>query len=238
MRRVQKAMEMKMQMFMAILFLALLMSVDEASAQKTYAASVSRHASTPALSEADVRQILDEASRMLQKNSVNNGDADVACNMAFSLTGPVRTFGSADKPINIADARQRDAVHKVDIDAPGDFHVKVVNEIEFCRRGLIGPFNGCSFPIQFRSIIVVHPSKHLDPFSKPTKLPDDLLWAHEFGHLTGLPHRHSKVALMTPCSIADLSSVTRVQVNKQECRCLLGGPGFCPLPPGVINCNQ
>jgi hypothetical protein len=65
MRRVQTAMEIKMQMIMAILSLALLMLVDEASAQKTYSVSVSRHASLKEpLSEKEVRNILKDASAM------------------------------------------------------------------------------------------------------------------------------------------------------------------------------
>jgi hypothetical protein len=218
-------MEMKMKMIMAILSVALLMLIDEANGQTTYSVSVSRHASVPALSKKQVRKILKDASKVLQKNSVSNGDADVACNVTFTLKGPVRTFGSVGTSPNIVDEQHRDAVHKVDFDVAGvDFHVKVVKEIEFCRPGLTGPFNGCAFPIEFRSIIVIPPSKNF---------PDRLLWAHEFGHLTGLGHRHSACALMTSCDVADLASVPRVRVNKQECSCLRGGLGFCQLPAAV-----
>jgi hypothetical protein len=233
-------MEMKMKMIMAILFLALPMLADDASAQSTYLVSVSRHASLAKepLSEQDVRNILKGASEMLQKNSKSNGDTDVACNVTFSLKGPIRTFGSAGTSTDIVDEQHRDAVHKVDSDVAGvDFHVKVVKEIMFCRPDLHGPFDGCSFPPDFRSIIVVDPSNHKDQLPKHVKYPDHLLWAHEFGHLTGLGHRHSSSALMTSCSVAQLLSVTRVQVDKAECRCLLGGPGFCQLPAAVLNCQ-
>ena len=40
-------MEMKMKLIMAILSVALLMLVDQASAQKTYSVSVRRHANAP-----------------------------------------------------------------------------------------------------------------------------------------------------------------------------------------------
>jgi hypothetical protein len=58
------------------------------------------------------------------------------------------------------DEQHRDAVHNLDSDVAGvDFHVKVVEEIQFWRSGLNGPFNGCAFPIEFRSVIVVPPAK-------------------------------------------------------------------------------
>src|ERR1700675_2556208 len=101
------AMEIRMQMIMAILSVALLMSIDEASAQSTYSASVSRHASVPPLSEADVRKILVDASKMLQKDSVSKEDTDVACNVTFSLKGPVRTFGAPGTSTNIVDDQTR-----------------------------------------------------------------------------------------------------------------------------------
>src|SRR5207237_1408287 len=141
----------------------------------------------------EIRNILKDASTMLQKNSESNGDADVGCNVTFSLKGPIRTFGSASTPTDIVDEQHRDAVHKIDSNVAGvDFHIKIVKEIPFCRPGLQGPFDGCSFPIHFRSIIVVDPSEHKDSLPTNVKYPDHLLWAHEFGHLTGLPHRHSK----------------------------------------------
>ena len=103
-----------MKMIMAILSAALLMLVDEVSAQSTYSVSVSQHASLQPLSKTQVRQILKGASRILRKNSVSNGDADVACDVTFTLKGPVRTFGSANTPPIIMDEQQRDSVHKVD----------------------------------------------------------------------------------------------------------------------------
>lgn len=219
-------MEMRMKIIIITLSAALLMLVDEASAQSTYSVSISRHADIPELNEKRINQILEDASKTLRKDSVDNGDADVACDVTFALKGPVHTFGSVDTPADIVSEQHRDAVHKVDSDiADVDFHIKVVNKIKFCRPGA-GLFNGCAFPVEFRSIIVVSPR---DDF------PDHFLWAHEFGHLTGLPHRHSKCALMTSCGVAALASVARVRVNREECGCLRGGPGFCG-PPDRVDC--
>jgi hypothetical protein len=232
---------------LAILSLAVLMWVETASAQKTYSLSVSRHRDVPALSEEKVRAILAAASRMLKKNSRHNDDDDVACNVTFTLRGEVRTFASRETP-KVVNREHIEQVHRVDSDAAGDFHVKVVETINFCRPGLDGPFQGCSFsPPDFRSMIVVHPKIHKGPDGRTlSDFPDHLLWAHEFGHLTGLGHRRltgsndpERFALMTPCPLTELADLpaTRVRVNRAECGCLLSGPGTCPLP-GPILCQR
>jgi hypothetical protein len=224
-----------MRIVAGILSLAVLMWVEAASAQTTYRLSVSRHTAVPDLTEEDVRRILADASKMLQKSPrQNHDDKDVACNVTLTLDGPVRTFGSRDTPDVVKRANIR-AVHRVDSNVAGvDFHVKVVNEIKFCRRGVRGPSQGCSFsPRDFRSIIVVHPKSHKD--SRGRNYPDHLLWAHEFGHLTGLGHRDDDpLALMTRCPLDTQFfniSDDRVRVNSQECDRLRAGPGVRPPPP-------
>lgn len=238
-----------MRIIVGILAIAVLMRLEPASAQKTYSLSVSRHRDVPALSEKEVTQILARASKMLQKNFRHNTDDDVACNVAFTLKGPVRTFGSPDTPA-VVDKDHIDAVNRVDDDVAGvDFHVKVVKEIDFCRPGLrrSARFDGCSFsPPEFLSIIVVHPQLHKDLQGRPiSNFPDHLLWAHEFGHLTGLPHRCDDSALMSSKSVARFANSpdTSVQVTRDECRCLLSGPGIhpgqssCRPPPPIVTCQ-
>ena len=220
-----------------LLSLALLMWVEAASAQQTYSLSVSRHRAVPALSDGDVRRILADASRMLQKNPRHDGDDDVACNVTLTLKGSVGTFASPNTPV--VDRDNIDAVHRVDSDVTGvDFHVKVVKEINFCRPDLPAePFVGCSFsPPDFRSMIVVHPKLHKDAQGRPlSRYPDHLLWAHEFGHLTGSGHRDDdQLALMTRCPLNTQFlniSDARVRVNSEECRRLLAGPGVRPPDP-------
>ena len=220
-----------------LLSLALLMSVEAASAQQTYSLSVSRHRAVPALSDGDVRRILADASRMLQKNPRHDGDDDVACNVTLTLKGSVGTFASPNTPV--VDRDNIDAVHRVDANVTGvDFHVKVVKEINFCRPDLPAePFVGCSFsPPDFRSMIVVHPKLHKDAQGRPlSRYPDHLLWAHEFGHLTGSGHRDDdQLALMTRCPLNTQFlniSDARVRVNSDECRRLLAGPGVRPPDP-------
>jgi len=220
-----------------LLSLALLMWVEAASAQQTYSLSVSRHRAVPALSDGDVRRILADASRMLQKNPRHDGDDDVACNVTLTLKGSVGTFASPNTPV--VDRDNIDAVHRVDADVAGvDFHVKVVEEINFCRPDLPAePFVGCSFsPPDFRSTILVHPKLHKDAQGRPlSRYPDHLLWAHEFGHLTGSGHRDDdQLALMTRCPLNTQFlniSDARVRVNSDECRRLLAGPGVRPPDP-------
>jgi hypothetical protein len=220
-----------------LLSLALLMWMEAASAQQTYSLSVSRHRAVPALSDGEVKRILADASRMLQKNPRQDGDDDVACNVTFTLKGSVGTFASPNTPV--VDRDNIDSVHRVDANVAGvDFHVKVVKEINFCRPDLPAePFVGCSFsPPDFRSMILVHPKLHKDAQGRPlSRYPDHLLWAHEFGHLTGLGHRDDdQLALMTPCPLNTQFfnvSDARVRVNSQECRRLLAGPGVRPPDP-------
>jgi hypothetical protein len=233
-----------MRIIAAILSVAVLMWVEAAGAQTTYRLSVSRHTAVPDLTEEEVRRILADASKMLQKGPRHDhDDNDVACNVTLTLDGPVRTFPrenppppALDKPI-VKRANIR-AFHRLDSDVAGvDFHVKVVNEIEFCRRGVHGPSQGCSFsPPDFRSIIVVHPKSHKDSQGRTVSdFPDHLLWAHEFGHLTGLGHRDDdQLALMTRCPLNTQFfnvSDARVRVNSRECDRLRAGPGVRPPRP-------
>jgi hypothetical protein len=230
-----------MRISAGLLSLALLMWVEAASAQQTYSLSVSRHRDVPALSDGEVKRILADASRMLQKNPRHDGDDDVACNVTFTLKGSVGTFASPNTPV--VDRDNIDAVHRIDANVTGaDFHVKIVKEINFCRPDLPSePFAGCSFsPPDFRSMILVHPRLHKDAQGRTlSRYPDHLLWAHEFGHLTGLGHRDDdQLALMTRCPLNTQFfnvSDARVRVNSQECRRLLAGPGVRPPDPVAAN---
>jgi hypothetical protein len=238
-----------MRTIAAILAVAVLMWVEAAGAQTTYRLSVSVHHALPTLSQQEVKRILTRASKMLQKNSHHNDDDDFACNVTFTLKGAVRPFPRPDTPevppdtSDVVDQNNIDAVHRVDSNVRGvDFRVKIVKEIRFCRPDLPdpdGPFEGCSFsPPDFRSMILVHPKLHT-----VSNFPDHLLWAHEFGHLTGLGHRRDpferdRFALMTPCSLAEFSGLpgTRILVNRAECSRLRSGPGA--QPPEAFGCPR
>lgn len=178
--------------------------LEPASAQqtKTYFVTVGQY-KTLKLKDSDVSKILREASKVLAK-----------CKVALKLKGPVGTFDSPDPPV-IKDAATRDAVHKV------NFDVKIVpNALDFCRVEAMQ--EGCAWDPppnmppdkerpRYKSIIVADM-----PMQDAGKI-----WAHEFGHMTGLPHRNDPNALMA-CSVENAG------INKDECNCFRGGPGSCP----------
>jgi len=204
-----------MRIIMAFLAIALVSWAEAASAQKTYSVSVSRYSGKPDLTEKEVQNILDDASELLQKNTSH------VCNVTFTLKSPILTFESPEEsPKVVHGDRDIDELHRLNDDVAGvDFHVKIVEKIGFCRGVFNGNIRGCAFPPKFRSIIVIHPKLQ-------TAAPSHIVWAHEFGHLAGLPHRKDDQRALMKCG--GVTNVS-VQVNKRECDCLLK-PGSCELP--------
>jgi hypothetical protein len=230
---------MKMRIIIAVLSFTALMWLEPANAQKMYAVTVSVHEEVQngqnvrPLTADEVQDILADASRLFQKDATHpETEDDVRCDVSFALKGEVTAFKD---PSSIVKPGELDAVHGIRPDVDADFHVKVVESImNFCRfPGKL--FNGCAFPPHFRSIIVVHPDFHVDRNRNSIprgKYPDDRLWAHEFGHLTGLGHRDDERALMTSCplneQLAKFPDRAQVRVSRHECTCLRWGPGFGP----------
>jgi hypothetical protein len=180
------------------------MGVEAASAQEVYSLTVKVHRSIT-LTNAQVDRILAGASQLLKKK---DGANDVACKVSFKRKGRVEPFASDDTPAVIKNRSDLDAVHKEQA------QVKVVQEIDFCV-GKHGSYEGCTWPhdVGINSMIVVHPGRARAN-----------LWAHEFGHRTGLRHRTEPGALMTMCNL----STGHVKVSKDECKCFHAGPGGCP----------
>jgi hypothetical protein len=194
----------------AIVCLGLLNWIEPAGAQgtKTYSLTVGRHHSV-SMSDEKADKILAEASKVLHK-----------CNVVLKRNGPVRTFESSHTPATIRNRATRDAVFRE------DFDVKVVKLfIRFCRVRQTGQV-GCAWdppppPAEqlprHRSIIVADlPDPDIELAGK--------IWAHEFGHRTGLPHRDDRNALMA-CKVKD------AEIDQEECDCFRGGPGSCDREP-------
>ena len=174
---------------------------------RMYSVSVSQHEDvTNPLTEMDIENILARASELLKK-----------CNIKFTWDGQLGTFGEDRAPRSPQSKSDIIKVHKIDRGAKTDLHVKVVEEIkDFCKVDRTPQaFNGCSWPIDFRSMIVVAHPEDGAPLSS--------LWAHEIGHLMGLRHTlpSASDSLMTPCPIKKTHKV----VTEDECMCYLSGPG-------------
>jgi hypothetical protein len=192
--------------------LGLLSLLEPAWAQKVkeYPLTVSIHEGVhPTLNQNDVEQILKRASDLLQQPS--NG-----CSVGFKLKGPITTFTSA--PAYINDLHALETVHKV----PAD--VKVVQEINFCIQGHQTGLFGCSWRPKGRPTMIV-----------TTQLMDygveHILWAHEFGHTTGLRHRvDEEEALMTPCGLDNFNN----KINAVECKDFLRGSASHSPPAGPM----
>lgn len=192
---------------------------------RAYSVSVSQHDDvTDPLTDREVRDILAGASDLLQSNG---------CNIKFTWDGHMGGFGQNRAPVSPRRKSDIIKVHKIDRGAGTDLHVKIVQDIsEFCRRSRPGDtFNGCSWPIDSQSIIVVAHPRDGAPMSS--------LWAHELGHLMGLRHSLAPNSLMTPCPIKDTDTV----VTAPECLCYLSGPGTVgecdlvhPDPPSTFKC--
>jgi hypothetical protein len=195
-----------------------MMWAEPASAQKKiiHELTVRYHKSIERdLTDDKVKRILAEASRVLQRQR---------CNVSFTLKQPIRPFESDDTPADVGGPTTRDKVHREDSD------VKIVSTIAFCRphqEAFLGcgwdpPPNDPEHP-RHRSMIVVNPEA-TPPSTPQGRLKfSGVLWAHEFGHMTGLFHRKEPNALMTGCEIA----TDTVKIKPHECDCFRGGARSC-----------
>ena len=142
------------------------------------------------------------------------------CDVTLRRDGPIEKFTSRDAPNApsvIRNPNDLERVHRV----PG--HVKIVEAIFSCIGPVpVGGFVGCSFRpdvtpgVHLPKTMIVN--RGLEENERPN------IWAHEFGHTTGLHHRRvsdpNDSALMTPCPIKSFSS----SLTSRECRCLRAGP--------------
>lgn len=200
---------MKMKIVIAVAWLGLLTWAEPASAQntRTYSLTVGRHKSVK-LTNDDVDKLLAEASKALKK-----------CNVVLKRQGSVSTFNSSKTPAHIGTAADRDAVNKE------DFDIKVVAfSIDFCRVGQM--HQGCAWdppPPPARQL-----PRRKSIIVTDLKIPNiGMVWAHEFGHRTGLPHRTETTALMA-CRVP--TELERAELSDHECKCFRGGPGSCSDP--------
>jgi hypothetical protein len=202
----------------AIACLGLLLWAESATGESarpliTHELTVSHHRSIH-VSPDQVRNILKRMSR----------DVLGECDVTFKLVGEVEPFASRHTPHTISDKNDLEAVHR----EPAD--VKIVKAIDFCKRDSVfeSEFIGCSWRPRGRlkTMIVTH--TQVEPRLR------HILWAHEFGHTRGLPHRRNPEALMTPCTLFG----DNVQITTRECSCFRKDAGGCSGRYRQPFCNQ
>jgi hypothetical protein len=219
-----------MRRCIAILLLSLASWAKVAGADeiKTYQLTISIHpAVRPQLKLDEIKDILKGASDILQGHTSITPHNN--CKVAFEFKGFVPFPASA--PARVTNATELEQVHEV----PAD--VKVVQSITFCvGEARPNGFAGCAWrPENRKRTVIVARDGFLPGLSSPQGGGiGPVLWAHEFGHTTGLIHRYHKGILsdsenlMTPCELEVVSQ----PINDDECAHFLKGPVPPPYPPG------
>ncbi len=132
--------------------------------------AISRHTETR-LDNQCVDCILADATEILQ---AENGSGDMACSVRLVREGDVTEFNTGSGSID----------SKADFDAvmrlPGD--VKLVDEINWCGKYVVA--YGCARRGESLAVVPIAPDMA------------GILWAHEYGHVRGRPHRDADSALM------------------------------------------
>src|SRR5262245_53294458 len=165
--------EIKMQTVIAIVCLALLLWIEPASAED-HSLKVRVHNDVLMVNQISLQQLTEKVDSILEKASMRLMDQG-HCDVTLKRDGPIEPFTSKEAPSIIKNPKDLERVHSV------SGHVKIVRAILSC----IGrpPFVGCSFrpdPHLRKTMIV---NRGLGESERPN------IWAHEFGHTTGLHHR-------------------------------------------------
>jgi hypothetical protein len=146
---------------------------------------------TTVMNDAAADTALTDATRVLWTNDVAG---DIVCNVRLARSGTVNTFAQGNGIIN------SNADFNTIVGLPG--FVKVVNQINWCGA-IIPNVIGCA-PTPGGSLIVIR-------FAQGT-IQEGILWAHEYGHTRGLPHRAGATTVMN----ATISG-NQLAVNVGEC---------------------
>ncbi len=152
--------------------------------------SISRHNSAN-LTNARADTILQDASNTLIEDAGSN---DISCFVALERDGGVEVFNTGDGSLDT------NAELQAVFNRPGN--VKIVDDVNFCDGGFNTSFIGCG-QTPGDSFIV----------ERFTAAQEGILWAHEHGHNTGLPHRDTSTNNVMYFSIGS----NRTRVNQNEC---------------------
>ncbi len=178
----------------------LMLPLVAASAASTFSLDISRH-NTVATTNQQADSILDDASQVLKVDDDGvPGILDVPCDVTLNRSGSVSVF-STNAPATINSDSQLEKVF-----AEPAF-IKVVKAINWCDGA--GSVDGCTTN-NSRTMIVV---------ARAPGPETAVLWAHEFGHATGLNHRAGDRLVMNPTFDG-----TYRFINDTECTSYLKGP--------------
>ena len=162
--------------------------------------TVRRHSTVP-VSNALANSILGDFSSVI---NTSDTPTDFACAGDFGTIGDT-TFmpafymrdGNVTTYAGVGNINSQANFNAV-IGAPG--YAKVVNAINWCS-GLTPNVIGCA-PVPGNSFAVV----------RFTTNQEGILWAHEFGHTVGLPHRNGPTTVMN-----SFISTSQLEINSNEC---------------------
>ena len=139
-----------------------------------------------------------------------NGSGDTACNVELRRAGNVGVFsvtdGSLDTPVELATV----------FALPGN--IKVVDDVNWCANQFNSSYIGCGQ--------TPGPSFITERF---TASQEGILWAHEYGHNTGLPH-NPNINFVMYFSIGS----NRLRVTNTECTSY---GGTAPATSGTLGAS-
>lgn len=173
--------------------------------------SVRHHAALPAqLGSAEVDHILAEATKLLTNS---DSASDTACGVTLRRVGNVTTFNENEIPFSISSRQDFARINAADTT------IKVVGEINWC--GQLGPsIIGCASMPGPRMAVTRFSPRSMEP----------ILWAHEYAHTTGSPHRSEARQIMRPSIASNMR-----EVDAAECGRLLSVFSLDPLQALVAN---
>ena len=174
--------------------------------------AVSQHRALPKkLSNSRVDAIFREMSKIVTKA---DSGSDVSCRITFKRSGNVGEFIESEVPFSIS---SRADFRKVN---DKDSSIKVVGEINWCSTLGVNIIGCASRPGSSMAVIRI-----------PNLKNEAILWAHEYGHTTGSPHRNVAKQIMRP-----RLRQTMVELNATECNRMLTQMNLDPTSPmGMVS---
>jgi hypothetical protein len=164
--------------------------------------TVGQHNAIPTpISDTEVDKILDSLSSLFAHENP-------ACRASFVRDGPISKFDNKKYPFAI---NSETDFNKFKADPPS---LKIVGEINWCSGLGIGIIGCSSTPGPAWTVV------------RYTPVIEHLLWAHEFGHTTGLIHRDVPNALMRPTLYE-----SDTEINGDECTHIQAGSP--PVHPNI-----